>query len=335
MFATAKRSGRAQHVSGKLNAIGSFVLFISQHHRCRAVVTGKHNDRVLAQAEIIHRLQQPADAEVHAIHIGEIMPHARGHIAAQLATLGKLRFHLGPKLRFIHLHLGKPLRIGRQRLHWKVRDVAPDVQIKRLLFSGGLFEKCNRAIHQMRVSATGGLVVLFRGPIVINHINAIRTWLGIRPDVPFSKMPRAIAVALEQLGDGHRVTKAVVGHVFRKPSRMSTGHRPGSARTTGHTRDIRLCIARSLLGKLTQRRRLGIGMAIAAQIAIAEIISKDKDDVRFVVRHQAAYTSKYEPNRFPHFAAAFRAFWISALVLSEPSIGSTSCPSNSMVITPE
>ena len=299
------------------------------------MVAGKHNDRVLAQAEIIHRLQQPANAEVHAIHIGEIMPHARGHIAAQLATLGKLRFHLRSELRFIHLHLGKPPRIGRQRLHGKMRDVAPDVQIKWLLFSGGLFEKRNRAIHQMRVPATGGLVVLFRGPVVINHINAIRARLGIRPDVPFSKMPRAITVALEQLGDGHRVAKAVVGHIFRKPSRMTTGHRPGSTRATGHARDIRLCVARSLLGKLIQRRRLGIGMAVAAQIAIAKIISKDKDNVRFVVRQQAAYTNQSEPNHPPHFAAAFRAFWIRALVLSEPSIGSTSCPSNSMVITPE
>ena len=100
----------------------------------------------------------------------------------------------------------------------------------------------------MRVSATGGLVVLFRGPIVVNHINAIRARLGIRPDVPFAKMPSAIAVALEQLGDGHRVPKAVVGHIFRKTSRMATGHRPGSARATGHTRNIRLRIARALLG---------------------------------------------------------------------------------------
>ena len=118
---------------------------------------------------------------------------------------------------------------------------------------------------------------------------------------------------------------------------MLAGHQSGAARTTRHARHVRLCEPRAFLGQPIQSRRLRIRMPIATEIAVTQVISENENDVGFLrricMRGKEARQNECDiPN---HAAAALRAFLISALVFSEPSIGSMPPPSNSIEMTPE
>ena len=63
---------------------------------------------------------------------------------------------------------------------------------------------------------------------------------------------------------------------------MSARHRSRAARATGNAGDVGLRETGAFLRELIEHGCLRIRMAVATQIAVAEVVGKDEDDVRLL-----------------------------------------------------
>ena len=249
----------------------------------------------------------------------------------------KLLAHGGVKLGFIDHHVLEPFTERLGRPHRKMRDMAPDIHVNGFPRVRVGFQKTDGPIDHRRITTALGPVFCIPTFITINNINTISAILCFRPDVPFAKMPSAVSILIEQLRDGHPIPKTVIRHVLGKGRGKLAGHHTRAARATGHTCDIGLGKPGSLFGQLIQCWCLRIRMTIATEITVAQVISENENDVGLLCRvctHDKE-AHKNEGNFPNHAAAALSAFRMSALVFSDPSIGSMPPPSNSIEMTPE
>ena len=184
-----------------------------------------------------------------------------------------------------------------------MRNVPPHVQIHRLAFAGVALKKTNSAINEIGI-APARIIGTTRTGVVIDDVDAVGARLGVGADVPFAKVTGAIAIALEKFRDSHTIAKAMIGHVLGIRRRELPRHRPRAAGATGNPRDVCLCEARAVFGQLVEHRRFGIRVAITAEVAIAEVIGENKDDVRLVgggnnasqANNEKNYTADHKPN---------------------------------------
>ena len=81
-------------------------------------------------------------------------------------------------------------------------------------------------------------------------------------------------------------------------ARMPTGHEAYSAGLTGHSRGVEPGEPRTTLGEAVDIRRLRIGVTVATEIAVAQVVGENENDVWLVCRLcQDTTGAKYNANR--------------------------------------
>ena len=94
-------------------------------------------------------------------------------------------------------------------------------------------------------------------------------------------MAGGIAVLVKEFCNRWATIKTIVADSAFKAAWMSAGHKPNPTWLTGHSGCIepgKLC---AVFGETVDIRRLRVRMAVASEIAVAEVISEDKNDIRF------------------------------------------------------
>ena len=240
----------------------------------------EHDERVVAHALLVERVDHPADLIVHGGDLGGI--GAPGRIFNRLI----------------------PIEIGLRRLIGRVRRVEGEVEEERNFgvvavdqFDGVVAEKgrgiarlANRLVVaepvEHAVLLVGEIVELANErPILVIEPALARPIFGIGvAEVPFADNRRLIAGVLQRLGQKPLVGRQAPG-VARwnngrlKPvsERIPTGHQ-GRAGGGAHGLGIKLLEPRAARGKRVDVRRLDVG-AVVADVLPALVVRNDVDDV--------------------------------------------------------
>ena len=202
-------------------------------------------------------------------------------IAAKLFAGLKLILHRRGELRFVQLQRTKRIQHRLRGMDGMMRDVIPDVHIKRTFLV--LLDEADRLVIHRRIAPASihGMSMFFRCPLIrADDINAIRPGLQHGPHVPFAKVPGGIAIFFQQLRDGDPTPKTITRRILLKRCGKLPRHQPRARRTAGDTRGMEFRKSCAIRRQLVQVRRLRIRMPIAVQIAPAQIICENENDVR-------------------------------------------------------
>ena len=114
--------------------------------------------------------------------------------------------------------------------------------------------------------------------------------IGPDAEVPFADQSGGVAGVLQRLGQGHfgggqaaggdgaEDAELIVGHAGADG--VASGHESGAARGADLGGGIELREAQAFGGHTIQIRRLDRRVAVAAEVAVAEVVGQDDDDVR-------------------------------------------------------
>ena len=270
----------------------------------RAVVAGEHHQRVVVDAQLREQRE-------HFAHFVVEMLHHRGkprdgihHIRTRLAA-GTVSANFFVELR---KHFA-PFRVQlRRRVHRRVRDGGGDVTKKRLLRRRTAPNEIARVLHQRPVNVRtffqrnlpaivhrgGGIIrmgdhlafpaVIFIEPVAqgIGRARQMRV-----AEAPLAKRPRAITGRLEHLRQ-HRHLRIQCRLVFvaqipahKTMARMLARHQHRSARRTNRVARIMRRKLQALLREPINVRRLKFFLPVTRQIAIAKVVGKNVNDIRF------------------------------------------------------
>ncbi len=117
--------------------------------------------------------------------------------------------------------------------------------------------------------------------IVINadRIDAVRAVFFIRADVPFAKVTGAIAGLMQQISNRRALSEATVSRIFTKRRRELARHQTGAGRAASNAGRIELRKPSAFAGQPVDIWRASVGMTVAAQISVAQIVHQDQHDV--------------------------------------------------------
>ena len=272
VLAAAVFAGISKHVVGEF----PWLLF-PEHHRSRAVVAGEDNDGVPAEAEFFQLGEHAADIAVQRKDVAEVLPHGFIEIAADFHALVELVLGGFRKVRALHFHRGEFGGQARGHMDGKVGAVRPDVHVERLFRLGAFADEAEGGGEEIRIAAFGILVAAAHDADLVDAVGAR---LGFRADVPFPEMAGAVALALEQPGDGLVAREAEVRGVLGIACREAPCHQASAAGVASHARDVGLGEARPFRRELVNVWRLRVGVPVAGRIAPAEVVGENEDDVR-------------------------------------------------------
>ena len=158
-----------------------------------------------------------------------------------------------------------------------MRNVGPHIDIERPVLVA--FDEVNGSLERVVVTP---LTAVLQGLENLDLINAIVRcgrvlfrcmWpSGSGADVPLPEMPGGISVVSEQFRDCRAIPKAEVADPALEAARMPTGHEAYSAGLTGHSRGVEPGEPRTTLGEAVDIRRLRIGVTVATEIAVAQVV---------------------------------------------------------------
>ena len=285
----------------------------------RTVVAREEHQRRVSQIECVQCAHQPAERVVHLRDVAVVSGLGRV-VEARIEILETLR--------------------GVDRF---VRLVETDVEKERLLFVARVFQPIDRFVGDQRrrvpveladrlavadevigVVMRGQRVVLGREPIVESVVGRLRLAGKIEPavEVPFADVAGRITCVAQQRRDGdflpahvHRGehgNPVVNADAVRRPS----GHQPAPRGRAVGCRGVAVRQPHAFGGEPIEVGRLDDFVAVAGQIAVAEVVGQHHDDVRTVlgppvrlgrpIRCQARHRRENKHTKQTHCSRAHR-----------------------------
>ncbi len=170
-----------------------------------------------------------------------------------------------------------------------MRNVSPHIDIERPVLMA--FDEVNGSLERVVVTP---LSAVLHGLEDLDLINAIAKlgWILLRrmrpcgsgTDVPLPKMPGGIPVVPEQFRDRLAIPETEIADPAREAAGMPAGHEARPAGLTGHSRGVEPGEPHTPLGKAVDVRRLRIGVTVATEVAVAQVVGEDENDVGRPVR---------------------------------------------------
>ena len=102
--------------------------------------------------------------------------------------------------------------------------------------------------------------------------------------MPLPEMPGGIVVVVEQFGNGRPSIEAEVADPSFKTSGMPACHESDATRLTSHTRCIIAGEPGPFFCQAVDMGRFRIRVTVASEVAVAQVIGKNENDVRLFLR---------------------------------------------------
>ena len=152
VLATAMRAVEAHLIEAE-SALGGF-------GHVGTLIGAKDDESVFTQAQFVEAFEEHADIVIEGLDIGEVAAHGIIHIATGFAHVGELRLHLRREVAVVDFEAAPTFHKAVDGVHGVVRDVTPDVDIKRAVFV--LLDELDGIVIDMRVASAsiGGLLFL-------------------------------------------------------------------------------------------------------------------------------------------------------------------------------
>ena len=263
----------------------------------RPVVAGEDDERVARQAVLLEAVDGAADVAVHAPHHGgEVLLLLRPVLAGKRALVG----HLHAVVAGLVVGVGNRVRqVEEERAFLRAVDERQRLlrkEVVTVLFplagdahAAGVFVGDNvRQRHPLAVSPQE------RGPVVVGV-----ALVGVPEEVveplfpggtggvvvaqaPLADTGGGIAGRLEEFGHGHAIGFEPLALPHRGGVTDVQARHQREPRRGAHGRaSVMLREADALGSQAVEAGRLQALLAVAAEVAVAEVVGQDEDDVRF------------------------------------------------------
>ena len=257
----------------------------------RPLVTGEDHDSVIRKLQFIQFFKQASNRGIQAPYISQVVSHTRINIQSPFisADIKLIGLHVGTKEGFFDFQLFESLGKYGVRRHSEVRNVGPDVHEEGPVLVP--FDKVNGCIK--------GIIITTFGPIfqAIENFDLINTVVVGRlcdfryfftsdsgTDVPFPKMTCGIPVFIEQFGNGCPTIKTEISDPSFKTSGMPACHESDATWLAGYAGGVVACETRALFCQAVDMGRFRIRVTVASEVAVAQVIGKNENDVRLFLR---------------------------------------------------
>ena len=273
VLAFAEGPGRSEHVL--VQAVLLAALRVARRTLGRAVVAAEDRHRLVPQAQFVEGLEDPSDLPVELQDLADVVPHPGVQVAPELLVGGELRLLVG--VGEIAGLEGQVLELRGERgrrVHWVVGAAEPHVHEEGAVLAGA--DEPDGLVGDLGVAAADVLVVAAED---FDLVEPVGPRLVLRAEVPFAEVPGGVAAALQQVADGERPAETEPRRVLGEAGREAPGHEAGAARAAGGPGDVEPAEEGAVGGEAVDLRRLGVGMAGAAEIPVAEVVGQQEHDV--------------------------------------------------------
>ncbi|MEN9633397.1 MAG: hypothetical protein RL077_1801 [Verrucomicrobiota bacterium] len=268
-LAAAKRTGAAH----------SAVSGAGDRHFLRAIVAGKNYDGVVGDAECFQAVEQTADL---GVEVGD------GGGVNGAWTLVRDVGGVEPCERFQLLGRGVEHRVRDERAHLCVerRALALANELQRLVD-----KECGRTRAVVGVGGIDRRAAL-AGADEVETVFLDGGSVGVVAEMPFADVRGGVAGGAKRACDVGHAGLQPVAHAARGVRRLGgivavdavarrnlPGEKTAAAGRADGSGDIKLGEQRAIGGEPVEVGRLGEGVTVAAQIAPAEIVGEDEEDV--------------------------------------------------------